>query len=157
MTLKVVILTLKMVNLTYFGLKMAILTLKVVNLTYYNLKGDQFKVILILKVVILTFKMVIFDQKVIKNSFSILAKFQILEFQISKIFQISDSAFRICLNISISTPFLVKTNKKVVAEVDVVNKKVVAEVVVRINEMLLAEAEVVIRMNEMLVVKAEVV
>src|SRR5947207_3572078 len=86
---------------------MAILTSKVVNLTYYNLKGGQFKVILTLKVVILTFKMVIFDLKVIKNGFGISAKFQILEFQISKIFQISDSAFRICLNISVSTPSLI--------------------------------------------------
>src|ERR1043166_2030145 len=81
-------------------LKMVILTLKVVNLTYYNLKGSQFKVILTLKVVILTFKMVIFDLKVIKNGFDILAKFQISEFRISKIFWI-------CLNISISTPSLV--------------------------------------------------
>ena len=82
---------------------MAILTSKVVNLTYYNLKGGQFKVILTLKVVILTFKMVILDLKVIKNGFGISAKFQISEFQISKIFQISDLAFRI----SVSTPSLI--------------------------------------------------
>src|SRR2546421_13048979 len=85
---------------------MAILTSKVVILTYYNLKVGQFKVILTLKVVILTFKMVIFDLKVIKNGFGISAKFRISEFQISKIFRISDSAFRICLNISVSTPSL---------------------------------------------------
>src|SRR6185312_6540433 len=86
---------------------MAILTSKMVNLTYYNLKGGQFKVILTLKVVILTFKMVIFDLKVIKNGFSISVKFQISEFRISKIFRISDSAFRICLNISVSTLSLI--------------------------------------------------
>src|SRR6266496_3382553 len=90
-------------------LKMAILTSKMVNLTYYNLKGGQFKVILTLKVVILTFKMVIFNLKVIKNGFSISAKFQISEFQISKIFQISDLAFQICLNISVSMPSLLYT------------------------------------------------
>src|SRR5205814_2343535 len=94
---------------------MAILISKVVNLTYYNLKEGQFKVILTLKVVILTFKMVIltfkmviFDLKVIKNGFGISAKFQISEFQISKIFRISDSAFQICLNISVSTPSLIR-------------------------------------------------
>src|SRR5205085_8188269 len=86
---------------------MAILTSKVVILTYYNLKVGQFKVILTLKVVILTFKMVIFDLKVIKNGFGISAKFRISEFQISKIFRISDSAFWICLNISVSTPSLI--------------------------------------------------
>src|SRR6184192_3368963 len=107
MTLKVVILTSKVVNLAYLALKMAILPSKVFNLTYYNLKVGQFKVILTLKVVILTFKMVIFDLKVIKNGFGISAKFRISEFQISKIFRISDSAFRICLNISVSTPSLV--------------------------------------------------
>src|SRR5438128_472532 len=102
-----VILTSKVVNLTYFGLKNGYFDLKSVNLTYYNLKGGQFKVILTLKVIILTFKMVIFDLKVIKNGFSISAKFWISEFQISKIFCISDSAFQICLNISVSTPSLV--------------------------------------------------
>src|SRR5436853_492177 len=101
MTLKVVILTSKVVNLTYFDLKNG----------YFDLKVGQFKVILTLKVVILTFKMVIFDLKVIKNGFGISAKFRISEFQISKIFQISDSAFRICLNISVSTPSLVESAK----------------------------------------------
>src|SRR5206468_7493305 len=49
---------------------------------------------------------------------------------------------------------VVKTNEKVVAEAEVVvksNKKVVAEVVVRMNEMLVAEAEVV---NEKVVAEA---
>ena len=49
---------------------------------------------------------------------------------------------------------VVKTNEKVVAKVEVVvksNEKVVAEVVVRMNEMLVAEAEVV---NEKVVVEA---
>src|SRR5438874_12003297 len=91
---------------------MAILTSKVVILTYYNLKVGQFKVILTLKVVILTFKMVIFDLKVIKNGFGISAKFRISEFQISKIFRISDSAFRICLNISVSTPSLIQSTNQ---------------------------------------------
>src|SRR6266496_6251081 len=57
---------------------MAILTLKVVNLTYYNLKGGQFKVILTLKVVI-------FDLKVIKNGFGIsdlISDFGISDFKI---------------------------------------------------------------------------
>src|SRR5205085_12418881 len=80
---------------------MAILTSKVVILTYYNLKVGQFKVILTLKVVILTFEMVIFDLKVIKNGFGISVKFQISEVQISKIFQISDLVFQIYLNISV--------------------------------------------------------
>ena len=65
---------------------MAILTLKVVNLTYYNLKGGQFKVILTLKVVI-------FDLKVIKNSFGIsdlISDFGISDFKI-----ISDFSFGI--------------------------------------------------------------
>src|SRR5436190_14209090 len=65
---------------------MAILTLKVVNLTYYNLKGDQFKVILTLKVVI-------FDLKVIKNGFDIsdlISDFGISDFKI-----ISDFSFGI--------------------------------------------------------------
>ena len=65
---------------------MAILTLKVVNLTYYNLKGGQFKVILTLKVVI-------FDLKVIKNGFGIsdlISDFRISDFKI-----ISDFGFGI--------------------------------------------------------------
>ena len=65
---------------------MAILTLKVVNLTYYNLKGGQFKVILTLKVVI-------FDLKVIKNGFGIsdlISDFGISDFKI-----ISDFGFGI--------------------------------------------------------------
>src|SRR5436190_23643933 len=64
---------------------MAILTSKVVNLTYYNLKGGQFKVILTLKVIILTFKMVIFDLKVGKIS----------DFGISDFKNISDFGFGI--------------------------------------------------------------
>ena len=52
---------------------------------------------------------------------------------------------------------VVKTNEKVVAEVDMFNEKVVAEVVIRMNEMLVAKAEVVVRMNEMLVAEAEVI
>src|SRR5439155_7189826 len=94
-----------------------ILTSKVVILTYYNFKVGQFKVILTLKVVILTFKMVIFDLKVIKNGFGISAKFRISEFQISKIFRISDSAFRICLNISVSTPSLDRFDS-IITEID---------------------------------------
>src|SRR5436853_6646408 len=65
---------------------MAILTLKVVNLTYYNLKGGQFKVILTLKVVI-------FDLKVFKNGFGIsdlISDFGISDFKI-----ISDFGFGI--------------------------------------------------------------
>ena len=65
---------------------MAILTLKVVNLTYYNLKGGQFKVILTLKVVI-------FDLKIIKNGFGIsdlISDFRISDFKI-----ISDFGFGI--------------------------------------------------------------
>src|SRR5436190_23493621 len=65
---------------------MAILTLKVVNLTYYNLKGGQFKVILTLNVVI-------FDLKVIKNGFGIsdlISDFGISDFKI-----ISDFGFGI--------------------------------------------------------------
>ena len=65
---------------------MAILTLKVVNLTYYNLKGGQFKVILTLKVVI-------FDLKAIKNGFGIsdlISDFGISDFKI-----ISDFGFGI--------------------------------------------------------------
>src|SRR5881227_1931066 len=65
---------------------MAILTLKVVNLTYYNLKGGQFKVILTLKVAI-------FDLKVIKNGFGIsdlISDFGISDFKI-----ISDFGFGI--------------------------------------------------------------
>ena len=88
-----VILTSKVVNLTYFGLKNGYFDLKSVNLTYYNLKGGQFKVILTLKVVILIFKMVIFDLKVIKNGFGISAKFRISEFQIC--LNISDFGFGI--------------------------------------------------------------
>src|SRR5437763_10477696 len=65
---------------------MAILTLKVVNLTYYNLKGGQFKVILTLKVVI-------FDLKVIKNGFGILDL--ISDFGISDFKIISDFGFGI--------------------------------------------------------------
>src|SRR5207248_165722 len=65
---------------------MVILTSKVVNLAYYNLKGGQFKVILILKVVI-------FDLKVIKNGFGIsdlISDFGISDFKI-----ISDFGFGI--------------------------------------------------------------
>ena len=42
MTLKVVILTSKVVNLAYYNLKGGYLTSKVVNLTYFGLKNGYF-------------------------------------------------------------------------------------------------------------------